>query len=141
MPKMNKDKLKTTPNGELVSPKLHARLMAFKPVIEQANSERLTRSDLASRLILQGFAMSEVTAYNYVRMLGIAWHHQQPYRQRVSRDKLKKIVPGLLQKGLPIHKIAPKVGCSISTVNRFIREHQLVDDDKKICPKNYLPRQ
>jgi hypothetical protein len=50
-------------------------------------------------------------------------------------------VPGLLQKGLPIHKIAPKVGCSISTVNRFIREQQLVDDDKKICPKNYLPRQ
>ena len=141
MPKMNKDKLKTAPNGELVSPKLYARLMAFKPVIEQANDERLTRPDLASRLILEGFPMSELTAYNYVRMLGIEWHHKQPYRHKVCRDKLKKTVPGLLKKGLPIHLIAPKVGCSVSTVNRFIREFELVADDKKICPKNYLHRQ
>lgn len=141
MPKMNKDKLKTAPNGQQISPKMYERLMAFKPIIEKANEERITRPDLASRLVLGGVPMSELTAYTYVQLLGIDWHHKQPYRAKVSRDKLRKIVPALLKKGLCIHHIAPKVGCSISTVNRFIREEMLVADDKKICPKNYLSRQ
>ena len=127
------------PNGQLVTPKMYERLMAFKPIIEQANTERVSRPDLAARLILNGIPMSELTAYTYVELLGINWHHKQAYRAKVSRDKLKKIVPGMLQKGQPIHKIAAKIGCSVSTVNRFVREAQLVADDKRICPKNYLP--
>lgn len=132
--------MKATPNGQLVTPKMYERLMAFKPVIEQANAERISRSDLAGRLIWRGVAMTEVTAYNYVELLGIDWHHKQAYRPTVCRKKLMKIVPGMFKKGAPIHQIAAKLGCSVSTVNRFIREAHLVDDDKRISPKNYLPR-
>ena len=138
MPKMKKEKMKTAPNGELVSPKLYARLMSFKPIIEKANEDRISRPDLASRLILEGFPMSELTAYNYVKLLGISWNHQQPYRQTVSREKLSKLVPGLLKKGLSVKQIAPKAGCSVSTINRFIREAELVADGARISPKNYL---
>ena len=139
MPKMKKENLVAAPNGQLISPKMHKRLMAFKPIIEKANAERITRPDLAARLIWNGLPMSELTAYTYVDLLGIDWHHKQAYRAKVSRDKMQKIVPGMLQKGQPIHKIAAKLGCSVSTVNRYVREAQLVDDDKRICPKNYLP--
>jgi hypothetical protein len=140
MPKLNTDKLKTAPNGQLISPKMYERLMAFKPVIEKANEDRISRSDLASRLILDGFPMSELTAYTYVNLLGIDWHHKQPYRRRVCRKKLSKTVPNMLKKGLKSYEIAAKVGCSVCTINRFIREAELVADGVKICPKNYLNR-
>jgi hypothetical protein len=51
------------PNGELISPCLNQRLMAFKPIIEQANAERITRPDLAARLVWQGQAVTECSAY------------------------------------------------------------------------------
>lgn len=140
MPKMDKAKMKAAPNGQLVTPKMYERLMAFKPVIEQANAERISRSDLAGRLIWRGVAMSEVTAYDYVKLLGIDWHHKQPYRARVCRKKLMKIVPAMFKKGAAIHQIAAKAGCSVCTVNRFIREAHLVADGQRICLKNYLPK-
>jgi hypothetical protein len=135
MKKRNPQSKVIAPNGQLVSPCLHQRLMAFKPIIEQANAERITRSDLAGRLVWKGHALTECSAYKYVELLAIAWHHQQPYRKDVCREKLMQIVPPLIKKGWPIYKIAPLAGCSKDTVGRFCKEAQLVADGKRYTPK------
>jgi hypothetical protein len=121
----------TAPNGERIQRSLHERLIAAKPVLEQANNERLTRSDAASRIIIDGIPVSEVTAYNYVRLLGIEWNHRQAYRPRLDREKLRRVVTPLFAKGLPLYRIAEKVGCSTSSVVRFVREEGMVDDDRR----------
>ncbi len=135
MPKMKKENLVAAPNGQLISFKTHQRLMAFKPIIEKANAERITRPDLAGRLIWRGQAMTECTAYRYVQLLGIHWHHKQPYRKDVCRKKLERIVPSLVKKGWPIYKIAPLAGCSKDTVGRYMREAHLIPDGKRYSPK------
>lgn len=131
---MNTDKKRTpiaAPNGTLIQRSLHERLMQFKPVIEQANAERITRSDLAARIVIDGVPVSEVTAYNYVKLLGIEWNHRQDYRPPVNRKRLRRLVPPLLAQGLTFYAIAKKVGTSICTVARFVREEGLVEDGKR----------
>ena len=139
MKKRNPQSKVVAPNGQLVSPKLFERLMAFKPIIEQANTERISRSDLAGRLVWQGQALTECSAYKYVELLGIPWHHQQPFREDVCREKLMKIVPPLVKKGWPIKHIAPLAGCSKDTVGRFIKEAQLIPDGTRYSPKRFTP--
>jgi hypothetical protein len=68
-------------------------------------------------------------------LLAIDWHHKQPYRKDVCREKLMKIVPPLIKKGWPIYKIAPLAGCSKDTVGRFCREIELTEDGKRYSPK------
>lgn len=140
MPRLSKNTYCQAPNGELISPSLYARIMAAKPILEQANAERITRSDAASRILIGGIPVTEVTAYNYVRLLNLSWHHQQPYRARVDRAKLVKLVPKLLKKGLEINQIAEQVGCSKDTVGRFIREAQLVPDGQRYVAPATLAR-
>jgi hypothetical protein len=120
-----------TPSGRLVRLGVYNRLLAFKPILEQANKERLTRGDAASRLIYGGVPVSEATAYKYVQLLGIKWHHRQDYRAKVDREKLRQLVPPLFKQGLTFYQIAVKVGCSNCTVARFIREEGLVEDGKR----------
>jgi uncharacterized protein YerC len=121
----------TAPNGERIQRSLHERLLVVKPILEQANEERITRSDAASRIVIQGVAVSEATAYTYVRLLGIQWHHRQDYRPRHDRKKLRRLVTPLLAKGLTFYAIAAQVGCSISTVARFVREAGLIEDGRR----------
>lgn len=119
------------PNGTHIQRSLHERLLAFKPVIEQANAERITRSDLASRLLIDGIPVSEATAYAYVRLLGIEWNHRQDYRKPVNRKRLRRLVPQLIAQGLTFYAIAKKVGTSICTIGRFVREEGIVEDGKR----------
>ena len=119
------------PNGTPVQRSLYNRLCEFKPVIEQANAERITRSELAARLLIDGIPVSEATAYAYVRLLGIEWNHRQDYRPPVNRKRLRRLVPPLLAQGLTFYAIAKKVGTSICTVARFCREEGLVEDGKR----------
>lgn len=119
------------PNGRVVIRSVYNRLLAYKPILEQANKERLTRAEAASRLLYDGVPVSEVTAYKYVEMLGIKWHHAQPYRAKVDRARLRQLVPPLLKQGLTFFQIAEKVGCSNCTVARFAREEGLVEDGRR----------
>lgn len=121
----------TAPNGQRIQRSLHERLLAVKPILEQANAERITRSDAASRIVIDGVAVSEATAYTYVRLLGIEWNHRQDYRPRVDRKRLRRLVPSLVAKGLTFYAIAEQVGCSISTVARFVREAGLIEDGRR----------
>lgn len=140
MPRLNKLTPCYAPNGEQITPKLYARVMAAKPVLEQANAERLTRSEAAARIIYGGIPVTEVTAYKYVRLLCLSWHHKQPYRARVDRAKLVREVPKLLKKGLEICQIAKLVGCSKDTVGRFMREARLVPDGQRYVAPATLAR-
>lgn len=121
----------TAPNGTPIRRSLFNRLLQFKPVIEQANAERITRCDLASRLVIDGVPVSEATAYHYVKLLGIKWNHRQDYRKPVDRERLRRLVPPLLAQGLTFYAIAKKVRTSICTVARFCREEGLVEDGKR----------
>lgn len=123
------------PDGTPVRPALHKRLMAVKAVIEKANNQRISRADLASRLVFDDVPVCEFTAYKYVKLLGIKWHHAQPYRPKVDREKLRQVVPAMLKQGMTFYQIAAQLGCSNHTIGRFAREEALVEDGKRYTAK------
>lgn len=126
-------RLVAAPNGEFITPTNLARIMAFKTIIEKANEERLQRSEVASRLILGGTQVSELTAYRYIRLLGIKWHHARDYRKPIPRLALDRKVPPLLAQGHTMRTIAKRVGCSPATISRYCREAALVGDEERYC--------